>query len=262
MVAAAGDLGHVHDLVLTDEDDLLVASHTGLYRIETQDRAVLAGSEQHDLMSMAALDDETIVASGHPDLRLEEYRLPDTKALLGLIESPDEGRSWEQVGLLGEADFHALIPMSEGLLAAESSGQIMVHRPDGTWEERGNLVAADLAVNPDDDDQMVGTDFDWVLWTSADGGRNWDVITDAPSLVEVEWTERGGLLGIDPDGRIWTAGTPTGSWEEVATGPASPETLLVDRSESWWVASAGGRISRSDDAGDTWADVYVPPDPE
>ena len=94
------------------------------------------------------------------------------------------------------------------------------------------------------------------------GGRNWDVITDAPSLVEVEWTERGGLLGIDADGRIWTAGTPAGSWEEVATGPAEPETLMVDGAETWWVASAGGRISRSDDAGDTWVDVYVPPDPE
>lgn len=255
VVAAAGDLGHIHDLVLTADDDLLVASHTGLYRIEAQERAVLAGPEQHDLMAMAAPDDGTIVASGHPDLRLEEYRVADKKALLGLVESSDDGRTWCQIGLLGEADIHALLPTQEGLLAAESSGQIMLRLPDGTWEERGNVVAADLAVDPDEPDRIVATDFDGILWASTDGGRSWEVVDGAPSLVEVEWTVGGGFLAIDSKGQIWTASTPAGPWDEMATGPADPETLLVDRAETWWVASEGGRISRSEDGGTTWSDV-------
>jgi hypothetical protein len=72
VVAEPGALGHIHDLVLTDDDTLLVASHGGLYRIDEFDRAVLVGTEQHDLMSMSA-DADGLLASGHPDLRLEKY---------------------------------------------------------------------------------------------------------------------------------------------------------------------------------------------
>lgn len=44
-VAGPGELGHIHDLVIDEDGSLLVASHSGLYRIESIDRAVLVGSE-------------------------------------------------------------------------------------------------------------------------------------------------------------------------------------------------------------------------
>lgn len=42
------------------------------------------------------------LGSGHPDLR---EKLPSR---LGLIASTDNGQSWQQLSLLGKADFHAL----------------------------------------------------------------------------------------------------------------------------------------------------------
>ncbi len=56
----------------------------------------------------------------------------------------------------------------------------------------------------------------------------------------------------------WDDG-PQGPWTESATGPAEIETFYVDPSGSWWVTVRGGAISRSDDQGNSWIDVYVPP---
>ena len=88
VVADAGDLVHIHDLTVDADGILLVASHTGLWRIEATDRAVLVGSEQHDLMAMTALDDGTLLVSGHPDLRIEDYHVEDHPPFFGLPPYP------------------------------------------------------------------------------------------------------------------------------------------------------------------------------
>ncbi len=92
-MAGPGDLGHIHDLVETADGELLVASRSGLYRITDTNTATLVGTEQHDLMSMAA-DNDTLYASGHPDLRLEQYRVEGHPQHLGLAESSDLGETW------------------------------------------------------------------------------------------------------------------------------------------------------------------------
>lgn len=257
IVAGAGDLGHIHDLVTDVDGGPLVASHTGLYRIESVDRAVLVGTERHDLMSMARLPDGRLIIGGHPDLRLEEYRVADKPPHLGLTESVDGGETWRVIGLLGEADFHALEPVDRGLLAAESTGRIWLMNESGELEQLGAVESRDLAVDPTDQQRVVSVDYEGGLWMSADGGSTWSSFDTPAQLVETEWSTR--LLAVEEAGTIWAAAPDGSSWEVAAQGPSDVETFHIDSVNEWWVTSKGGAIARSADAGSTWQDVYVPP---
>lgn len=260
-VAQAGDLGHIHDLVLEPDGDLLVASHTGLYRIEGVDRAVLVGDEQHDLMAMAAQAD-TLIASGHPNLLIERYRVEGSPPYLGLARSIDSGQSWQIVDLLGEADFHALVPTDSGLFAAETAGQIwFLDEASEDWSQLGAVEARDLAVNPDDPSQQLAPDHDGVVWASADTAVTWKRVDTAPSLVEIEWPTAGNIVGATEDGRIWRAARPEGPWTETAEldPGGGVETLYVDPNGDWWATVRGGAIFHSAEGGGSWEQVYVPP---
>ena len=260
VVAGPGDLGHIHDLAFDDDGSLLVASHLGLYRIEDVDRAVLVGSARHDLMAMTRLEAGDLVASGHPDLRGDEYRVDGLPPHFGLIESDDLGKSWAVMGGLGEADFHALAPTDEGIYAAESTtASIWLLAPGGDWEQRGAIEASDLAADPADPQRQIATGYEGGLWTSTDGAMNWQQEPDSPLLIEVEWLESGQLFGIEETGIIWASPLLDSEWTPIASGPDEPETLLVLDPSTWWVTSHGGQISRTENAGADWIDVYVPP---
>ena len=257
-VARAGDLGHIHDLVLEDDGTLLAASHTGLFRIEGVDRAVLVGEERHDLMAMTS-DASGLIASGHPDLRLEEYRVEDRPPFLGLARSENGGESWDVVGLLGEADFHALTATDAGLFAADTSGVIWHLDDAGQWNELGAVEARDLAVDPDDPTRQVAPDYDEGIWASDDGAVTWTRVAGAPPVIEVDWLSDGSLLGVTETGELWRADEPEGPWSQVAAGPADVETLYADPTGSWWITVRGGAIHQSSDGGETWDRIYEPP---
>lgn len=258
VIAGSGELGHIHDLVFSEDGDLLVASHTGLWRIDGLDRAVLVGSERHDLMSMTSLPDGTLIASGHPDLRLDQYRLEDRPALLGLVRSDDRGESWEVVDLLGVADFHALAATATQVFGAESGGQVWHLDTDEPWSQLGAIDAHDLALDPAGPARQLAVRGDGTVWVTTDGAMTWSRIDGAPSMIEVEWPSEQTVLGVSEDGQIW-AGTPTGIWRSAGAGPPGVETFHVDSGGMWWLTAHGGSIHRSDDEGETWVDVYQPP---
>ena len=258
-VARGGDLGHIHDLALAEDGALLVAAHTGLYRIDGLDRAVLVGAEQHDLMAMTTEADGSLLAGGHPDLRYDEYSVPDRPRFLGLARSDDEGKSWEVLDLLGDADFHALVPAGDGLYAAETSGQIWYRDSENIWTRLGEVEARDLAIDPEDPSRQLAPAYDAVLWASADGANTWTVVEGAPALIEVEWIEADRILGVDEAGTVFEADDLDGPWTELVVGPEGAETFWVDEQGRWWLTVHGGGVTRSDDGGQTWVDVYVPP---
>lgn len=249
---------HIHDMVSDTDGTLLVATHTGLYRIEDPTRAVLVGPEQHDLMSMTR-NSAGLVASGHPDLRLDTYRVADHPPLLGLVQTGDNGQTWEQSGLLGEADFHALVDHPDGLYGAESQGTIWRFTNDGGWERLGSIEARDLAVDPTDSASQLATTHKGQLQISSDGARTWSAIINTPPLIEVEWPEDNSILGIDAEGTIWATAGHDSNWEPVASGPANTETFYVDETRTWFAATESGQISESNDGGITWTTTYSPP---
>lgn len=256
-IAGPGALGHIHDLVLT-EGDLLVASHSGLYRIDGLDQAVLVGTEQHDLMAMS-IDAQGLIASGHPDLRLEKYHVDDHPPHLGLARSSDFGETWTiEDDLLGKHDFHAIVPTADGIFAADSEGLILRRDPDGVWVELGAVEARDLAVHPLSTDEQVATASDGAAWVSDDGALTWQVVPGAPPLLEIEWPAMDLLLGASEDGTIWRATDVAGPWVETANAPPDVETFHVQDGQ-WWVTVHGGAIHTSTDQGQTWIPVYQPP---
>ncbi len=261
-VAGAGDLRHIHDFALDNDGTLLVASHTGLYRIEDLDRAVLVGNEQHDLMAMTQADSGDLTASGHPDLRLlQEYRVEGKDPHLGIIVSVDMGRTWEQRSLLGDADFHAFAATPEGLYAAESTGgKVWYQSGDGPWEPRGQAPINDLAADPANPERVIGTDLDGGLWISNDAATTWEQVDVGIAPIEIEWQSADEIYGIDRSGIVWTTAEPAGPWEQIASGPeAEPETFWVDDNDSWWLSTHGGDIWRSDDTGNGWTQIYRSP---
>ncbi len=259
-VAGQDDLGHIHDLAFDDEENLLVATHSGLYRIEGADRAVLVGEVQHDLMAMTDGSNGTLIASGHPDLTRPEYEVEGKPPFLGLATSEDFGESWDVIGLLGEADFHALVVQDDGLFAAEGSGgRIWFLNSQQEWSQLGEVDARDLAINPADSSRQLAADYAESVWVSIDGARSWTELPEAPGLLEIEWLDPRTILGVDAAGSVWIAEEPLGDWTEIATGPADVETFYVDPTGDWWVTVVGGEISMSEDNGKSWSVVYSPP---
>jgi hypothetical protein len=258
VVAGAGDLGHIHDLVLDADGRVLVASHTGLYRIDSVDRAVRIGGERHDLMAMTT-DEGALIASGHPDLRLEKYRAQDRPPFLGLVRSDNGGESWEVIDLLGDADFHSLTTTEIGLFAAETTGRIWHLDQTGEWIQLGEVGARDLAVDPSDAQHQLAPDYDGTVWVSADGAGTWTPASDAPALVEIEWVDSGMIFGVSEAGTVWLAKAFDGPWTQIATSLAEVETFYIDPTGGWWITVHGGAISHSTDNGTTWNPAYVPP---
>ncbi len=237
-------IGHVHDLII-DEDTLLVATHRGLVRLDDGSYRQV-GDEVHDLMAMTRDPGGDIVASGHPDLRLEEYRVDGAPSFLGLARSSDEGVTWEVVGLLGEADFHAIVPIDDGLLAGDSSGNIWRFDLDGDGQPVGSVPfdLNDLAVSPDDPAVVVAASYEGDIAVSDDAGQTWGIEREAPPIIEIEWTDRG-VLGATADGEMWAAASPAGPFERVGAAPGEVDTLLVS-GDGVWAATDDGQIYRQE----------------
>ena len=109
-------LHHVHGLAFTpDGKSLVVPAHTGL-AVYRDGRWRTAPGAPHDFMGFS-IAKNALYSSGHP--------APGTplKNPLGLMKSTDGGKSWQQLGLYGESDFHLMA-------AGYASNAIYVFNPE------------------------------------------------------------------------------------------------------------------------------------
>jgi photosystem II stability/assembly factor-like uncharacterized protein len=100
-------LHHVHGLAYTpDGKRLMIPSHHGLALYENG-RWLKAPGPQHDYMGFAATAG-ALYSSGHP--------APGSGLVnpFGLLKSRDGGKTWQKLGLEGEADFHLLATSWQG----------------------------------------------------------------------------------------------------------------------------------------------------
>ena len=168
---------HVHGLGVDPGDGVLyAATHSGLFRLPEEGRAVRVANRAQDTMGFSIVGPGSFIGSGHPDPREDDVRPP----LLGLIESDDRGETWDRISLHGEADFHALHAAHGNVYGYDStSGTFMVSRDREEWDRRSRLPMADFAVDPADPDSLLATTKGGVL-RSTDGGRSWAAVADAP----------------------------------------------------------------------------------
>jgi hypothetical protein len=244
---------HVHGLGINPADRaLFVATHTGLFRsAEGESKSVRVGDSQQDTMGFTIVDADRFLGSGHPDLR------EDLPPLLGLIESTDEGRSWEPISLLGEADFHVLRSAGERVYGYDSSNdRLMVSDDAGrTWAEvERPAPLVDLAADPTDAEHVVAAgagDLSQGLYESPDGGRTWERIGDAIGLLA--WPTPDRLYLVDGGGDVFLSTNGGDRFQRRGSIGGQPAALLGQSADELYVALHDGTILRSTDGGGAWS---------
>jgi hypothetical protein len=252
---SAADPGpvHVHGLGVNPADRaLFIATHTGLYRsAEGESKSVRVGDSQQDTMGFTIVDADRFLGSGHPDLS------EDLPPLLGLIESTDQGQSWEPISLLGEADFHVLRSDGERVYGYDASGdRLMVSEDAGrSWRQVDRPAPlVDLATDPTDAEHVVAAgagDLAQGLYESGDGGRSWERIGNPIGLLA--WPAPDRLYLVDGSGAVFLSKDGGDRFERRGSLGGQPAALLGQSADDLYAALHDGTILRSTDGGATWA---------
>lgn len=252
---SASDAGpvHVHGLGVDPADGaLFIATHTGLYRSgEGASRSERVGDSRQDTMGFTIVGEGRFLGSGHPDLR------EDLPPLLGLIESTDEGRSWESISLLGDADFHVLRAAGERVYGYDSSNdRLMVSEDAGrTWGEvERPAPLVDLAADPTDGRHVVAagaSDLSQGLYESRDGGQSWERIGDQVGYLA--WPVPDRLFLVDGAGDVYLSSDGGSRFARRGSIGGQPAAFLGrGPAVELFVALHDGTIKRSTDDGATW----------
>lgn len=247
-------MAHVHGLGVNAADRrLYIATHHGVYRLGSKDRAERVSPAYQDTMAFTVAGPNRFLASGHPDFDDEDLQVPGKPPLLGLIESSDGGRTWKALSLLGEADFH-LLAVAESRVYAwnATAGELMASTDGRSWERRASVDLAALAVDPHAPDRLVGGSGDGVV-VSDDGGRTWERVDSAPAVAALAWGESG-LWAVDSSGRVHEGARGGSAWEQVGALGGRPQAMTLDRGRLYVAVEEGDRtmIYDSADDGRTW----------
>ncbi|WP_165368135.1 F510_1955 family glycosylhydrolase [Phytoactinopolyspora endophytica] len=228
---------------------LHVATHYGLFTVDDGDTTMVS-EDDHDFMGFTVVDDGTFLASGHPNSRT------DLPGHLGLLESSDGGRTWEEVSLTGEVDFHAL-DAKAGVVFGFDSGtaQLMSSDDRENWTQHGQFSMSDVAISSDDADTVLITTESGPL-VSEDGGESFEPLDGAPVVVLVDWPRPDELYAVAPDGAIHRSADGGSTWDSAAELSAQPQAMTVAPDGAVYVALEDSLVV-SEDEGETFSDLYT-----
>ena len=243
---------HVHGLGVNPGDGaLFIATHTGLYRSgEGESRSARVGDSHQDTMGFTIVGSNRFLGSGHPDAR---ENLPP---LLGLIESTDEGRSWEPISLLGESDFHVLRSAGERVYGYDiTNDRLMVSSDTGrSWAQVDRPAPlVDLAADPGDSRHVIAAgagDLAQGLYESRDSGRSWERVGEQVGLLA--WPARNRLFLVDGAGDVFLSTDGGGGFERRGAIGGQPAAFLGQGVDELYAALHDGTIKRSTDGGASW----------
>ena len=147
----AGIDAHVHNLAV-DGDRILLGTHEGLWEQRPGAEPQQVSEDAFDVMGLS-LGADRWYASGHPGEGM------DAPGDLGLLASDDGGRTWSEVSLGGEVDFHRLVTSGDVILGINAHDGRLLRSEDAglTWTDLGTPPLFDLAVDPSDAAVVVAT---------------------------------------------------------------------------------------------------------
>lgn len=251
-----GAVSHLHGIAVDaiDSSQLLLATHSGLYRASSDGIARRVSSDANDYMGFTPhpADTSLFYASGHPA----------TGGNLGVISSTDGGQRWTELssGAFGPVDFHAItVSQADPTVLYGAFGGIQISRDGGrTWSIAGLAPAeiVDLAASSENSD-IIYAATKRGLMISRDAGKIWEMA--------LQQTQPATMVETMPDGTIYAFVIGSGliklplsepSWRPVneAFGDQLILHLAADPTDPLrlFAVTDAGRILSSNDGGKTW----------
>ncbi len=245
----SAELEHIHGLgVEPGSETLYVATHYGLFQAaKGQSKLERASESRQDIMGFSVVGPRHFIGSGHPDPS------QDQPPSLGLIESRDRGRSWKNVSLLGEADFHVLRSAGRRVYGFNSlTGKLMASTDGGReWREHTPPAAiVDLAIDPTDSRRIIAATERGLL-LSPDAGESWRPLDEEIAGL-LAWPAPKTLFVADAQGRVARSADAGKSFK--ALGPIGGQPVaFASHEKELYAALADGKIMRSTDGGASWS---------
>jgi photosystem II stability/assembly factor-like uncharacterized protein len=180
---------------------ILLATHEGLFRL--QDRELTQVGPVVDLMGFTVTPEGRYLASGHPGTGTD---LPEP---VGLIESTDQGKTWQVLSRGGESDFHALTAGPDRVLGFDD--QLRASTDGRTWGTLAIPFApAALAIAPGTG-TVVATTEDGVM-RSDDDGATWEILKTPQLMSLIDWADDETIVGAGIDGNLLTSRDAGKTW--------------------------------------------------
>lgn len=245
---AAAATSHVHGIAPGPAGGALIATHDGLYRVNRKAGSPeLVGDNRHDLMGFTQAGRNRYVASGHPDPR--DTRLPPN---LGVVESHDQGRTWNGIAFYGEGDFHVLEAQGKYVYGYDGQSGLLRSTSGGRrWREHvppDEIIS--LAISPRSPKQLIAASPSG-LSTSTTGGARWRQLR--PDIAGMlTWPAPDRLFLVDPAGTVHLSRNGGRAWEQVGRLGGSP-TAFEAVGADLYAGLQDGSVRRSTDAGATWS---------
>lgn len=241
-------LEHIHGLGVNPADGrLFIATHNGLFTAaDGENTPQKVGDSSQDIMGFSVVGADHFIGSGHPAL---DQGLPPN---LGLIESRDGGKTWKNISLLGEADFHVLEQSGGKTYGFDGTeGRLMVSS-DGakSWQERTPPAGVfGLAIDPADPSRIVASTEDGVF-SSSDEGRGWRPLRDDLAGL-LAWPSKDRLYLVDGQGQVHVSSDGGKEFETRGNIGGQP-AAFISSGDELYAALADGSVKRSTDGGATW----------
>jgi hypothetical protein len=241
-------LQHIHGLGVDPADgQLFIATHNGLFTAPEGDRTPnKVGETTQDIMGFSVIGPNRFIGSGHPAL---DQNLPPH---LGLIESSDGGKTWKNVSLLGEADFHVLQSAGDQIYGFDGlQGRLMVSSNGGrNWQQRTPPAGVfALAIDPDNSSRIV-VSTERGLFVSKNEGRAWRALSqDLGGLLA--WPNEDRLYLVDGQGQVQVSSDGGDNWQTRGDIGGQPAAFMAHEDELY-AALVDGTVKRSTDGGATW----------
>lgn len=251
------EVTHVHGLDYVD-GRIYVATHHGLVVGAPGGKEwswAYVGQERYDFMGFTT-NGQTFYSSGHPD---DPYEFGGT--MLGLRRSMDQGQTWDQRSLKGQADFHALtVDAQSGDLLGY--WRTVIRSTDGglTWQNLTSPPAQVFALAAAPLKIWAGTSSG--MYVSSDG-MNWTTGSLSGAIASVSASKDGMQLLAsqisNQGGATWKSADGGASWTQMGghkllEKPQAPILFAIDRADQSHIfaADAAGTIIESKDGGNSW----------